>query len=95
MNPRQIIRREYGDSPNFMTPTVVDYGTLSENTRVKVVYELSKGRGFENDTIYGVSVVSYFKETGETLREVDMSCCKSSHRAALEYIGALAEGEGS
>lgn len=56
---RELVRRELGDSKNFMTPTILRYGKLARN----VAFELSRGDGFLRDGfMYGVSIV------GETAR---------------------------
>jgi hypothetical protein len=39
---------------NFMTPTVIRYYDLPDGTMV----ELSSGTGFDNDPIYGVTVLN-------------------------------------
>lgn len=45
-------KRAYHGSRNFMTPDVLGYFPLRNGCA-----ELSRGRGFEGETIYGVTVV--------------------------------------
>lgn len=52
VSSKQAIDRVYGDSKNFMTPTVVDTGWLIEG---KVAYEVSCGR-FLDRRMYGISL---------------------------------------
>lgn len=89
MTARQIIKKEYGNSKNLMTPNVIRYGKISEN----VAYELSEGTGLTNNTIYGVSIVM-MDEQGNTKREFDLSKKLDSLLEAEGYIGRLREGGG-
>lgn len=91
MTPLQIIRKEYGDSRNFITPTVVEVGALPGGA-----YELSTGEGIERNKVYGVSVV-WLKPDGSTERDPMRGGCYHSieeARAAIATLRALAEGEG-
>lgn len=76
---RRIIRREYGDSTNFMTPEPVRYILVGPNRAA----ELSRGR-FGGRTYYGVSVVDVTPE-GETVRRTDLSECFEDREAAEAY----------
>lgn len=73
-----LIRREYGGSSNFMTPTVLAYGLLDDCT----AYELSKGTGFLNEIIYGLSIAQE-RPDGTMSRRTDLSDCFHS-RAAID-----------
>jgi hypothetical protein len=85
LTAREILRREYGDSRNFLTPHVMTRGKL---TRL-VAYELSSGAGLElGSTIYGVSVVRLHKD-GTTERDNEASACFSSLERANEYVEHL------
>jgi hypothetical protein len=73
---------------NFMTPDVVRFGagrtrrTSGGKTRY---YELSKGRGLEDEAIFGVTVRDY---TGARFTP-DLSKVFQSRRAAEDYIATL------
>lgn len=86
MTARQIIKKEYGKSKNFMTPHILRYGKISKN----VAYELSKGTGFKHETIYGVSIVTIDKQ-GNTKREFELSKKLDGILEAEGYIGRLRE----
>ena len=73
MTAKQIINKEYKGKKNFMTPEVLSYGNISNN----VAYEISTGRGFDNEKIYGLSIVK-LNDDGSTKRMTDHSGCFSS-----------------
>ena len=50
---RRIEISSYFRNKNFMTPTVVRYGETEH-----LIYELSLGKGFSQNTIYGVTVLT-------------------------------------
>lgn len=50
----EIFQKTYNDSKNFMTPYVIGYGVLSIDNHI--VFELSQGKDFEENNIYGVTV---------------------------------------
>ena len=81
---RRILHAEFGGEPNFMTPSVVGTGLLSDN----IAWEISSGSGVFGKTIYGVTVVT---EGGRTSRDFKMSDCFDSHKAASQYIKGLRE----
>lgn len=69
---RRIIRKEYGDSNNFMTPDVEDVelvGETGDGTTVAV--ERSRGT-FMGDKLYGASFVAE-RPNGETWRLTNLS----------------------
>lgn len=78
----QIITKEYDGARNFMTLSVLRTGMLYSNT----AYELSEGRGINNNRIFGVSFVRYFPETGMTKRLTNESKMFNSLKEAEEYI---------
>jgi len=86
MTAKQIVKKEYGNSKNFMTPHILRYGMISEN----VAYELSEGTGIEHETIYGLSVV-VIDEAGTTTREHSLSKKLDSLEEAERYIEELRE----
>ena len=79
LTARDILKMEYGSSPNFMTPTVLRRGKI----RSHIAYEISKGSGISGGTIYGLSLVEYDCNTDKTKRLTDKSGCFHS-RASLE-----------
>ena len=81
---REIIKKEYGSSRNFITPKVLGYGKINKN----MAYELSSGSGIYGGTIYGVSVVKLIKG-GKTQRMHDLSSSFKSKYKAKEYIEYL------
>lgn len=90
----QIIRKEFGNSVNFITPTVLEVGKISEN----VAYEISKGTGIFNPWVFGVTIVDYDPATDTTKRResngnIGDSCMVYSLKEAQEYINSLKEGE--
>jgi hypothetical protein len=72
-----------------MTPEVLEFGYILDGPE-PVVYELSKGRGIFDDTIYGVSVVRMYRN-GETERLTDVSQCCGSRAEAVRLIAHLRE----
>jgi len=86
MTALDILRAEYGDSKNFMTPTVLEVGMATE----AVAYELSKGTGFDRQTIWGVSFVRV-NEAGATVRLSSLSDCFHSEADARERIDSVKE----
>ena len=81
---REIIRKAYGDSKNFMTPHVISVGKINQNT----AYELSWGTGFTHSKIYGVSIAKVIKG-GKGQRSYDLSKSFDSKSQALNYINSL------
>lgn len=84
LTARQIIKREYGNSRNFITPQIIRYGKVDKN----LAYELSRGEGIKGEDIYGVSVVE-LKQDGTTERRIDLSNMFYSLREAQDYIKTL------
>ena len=73
LSAREVLRREYGASRNFLTPDRVEVGKLGRDA----AYELASGSGIEPGTvIYGVSVVRVAGDATE--RDHDASSCFSS-----------------
>lgn len=91
VNPGYIINKAYKGYPNIMTPTVIEYGWISEEKQT--AYELSKGDGIparnqRPPTIYGVTVARYSPATG-AVPDYDLSKCLHSPEEAREYIAQL------
>ena len=83
---REMIRQEYGSGKNFMTPRVIRVGKVGRYR----AFELSSGRGFANETIYGVSVVDFDPDTRETRRRTDlMAGCFTTLSKAEYHIEQL------
>ena len=81
LTARQILHREYGHAPNFMTPDVLEVGKLHPC----VAFEVSKGRGFDDELIYGVSVVR-LRCDGTTKRLTRLSELFFSRRQADWHV---------
>lgn len=84
LSAREIIKKEYGDSKNFMTQWVLGH----YKTRRNQAAELSTGIGLFDTRIWGVSVVT-LHEDGSTTRETDLSSCFESEQEARDYIESL------
>ena len=56
MEAKELVKKEYGSSRNFMTPRVLSYGWIVKN---EVAYELSQGYGIKGERIYGLSIVEW------------------------------------
>ena len=85
----ELLRKEYGDSANFMTPDVLRVGLAGDD----MAWELSQGRGFEGETIWGVSVVIELDD-GTTDRPLEPFSQLFHSRAKAEaHIQALKDGE--
>lgn len=80
MNAKEIIQKHYGKSNNFMTPDVIKYGKIGQS----LAYELSSGKGFTGNTIYGLS---FAHETEG--RKNDLSTCLHSIKEVENYIESL------
>ena len=86
LSARKIFRKRFpqGDK-NFMTQNIEKFGKINCN----VAYELSSGRGFENDTIYGVTLVSNNPKKQTTRSLHDISKSFHSKNEAESYINKL------
>lgn len=63
---------------NFITPYVIDYYEIKNG-----VCELSKGRGFFSDYLYGVTVVQ------NGIKNDEISTCFQEEEEAKNYINSL------
>ena len=90
MRARDIFKREYGsNSKNFMTPTVLEVGSI---WRGKVAYEISQGTGMRNQPIFGVSIASYDAKSDTTRRHPDpVGGCFGSLNTARDHLNFLRE----
>ena len=84
MTAKEIIRKEYGTSKNFITPTILSTRKL----RPWAACELSQGTGFSYETIYGVSIVVVLP-SGNTHRVSKLSDCFHNIEDAKRYINSL------
>ena len=82
---REILKREYGSSRNFMTPTRVSIGKISRS----IAFELSSGE-FGGPAIWGVSFAEMM-EDGGTSRRADISESFGSRGEAEAYISEIKE----
>ena len=86
LTARQIIRKEYGNSTNFITPYVVKYGKISRT----VAYELSRGTGpLSQHMLYGVSIAVWDEDTNTTRRAIQTSKLFDLLWDAEQYIEKL------
>ncbi len=69
---------------NFMTPDIIEYG----HTKNGLKYELSEGRGFNNDKIFGVTVGNKLS----TEVDHDKSDMFYSLQDARDYINTIQKG---
>ena len=97
MRARDILRAEYGNGKNFMTPVVLEVGSL---WRGRVAYELSRGEGlvrrgsgiYPPSSIFGVTIASYDPDLDTTRRYTnDISGCFGSLDAAKDHVNFLRE----
>ena len=85
LSARQIFKKKYRDSKNFMTPYVLKYGKINNN----LVYEVSSGEGFDHDIIYGITFISFNSTTDKTTPENDLSCMLRSEEEVNQYIESI------
>tara|TARA_Y100000310_G_scaffold116318_1_gene114996 strand:- start:210 stop:728 length:519 start_codon:yes stop_codon:yes gene_type:complete len=71
----------FGNSPNMMTPNVLEYGWIKKGEKA---YELSEGYDMNNDSIYGVTVI-----TINPLKRSDDGMLLHDVITAREYIEDL------
>ena len=92
----RIIRAEYGDSRNLMTPTVLERGIVGtwahqEGGTVHRAFELSRGRGMDGESLYGVAIVDWNSRTCQTQRMRTLSDVFGSLAAAERHLERLRE----
>lgn len=71
MSIRIVFEKYYNGEKNFMTPDVYGYAKRQFGEEY-LLFEKSKGRGFENERIYGVSALVYNPTTGYT-QKIELS----------------------
>jgi len=82
-------------SKNIMTPYVLDYGKKNNH-----IFEISKGKGIDHKTIYGVTVLeinggdesgAYTKTINSTnyYHDTDLSCLCHSMDEVNNYVSTL------
>ena len=81
---RAIFKREYPRQMNLMTPKFISLD-LAGN----IAYEISEGRGIDDERIFGVTVVKYFPETDTTNRLYHLSGCFHSWFAVQERVAEI------
>ena len=87
LNANEIFNRVYEGAVNFMTPEIIERGKLDKFS----AYELSRGKDFSGNYMWGVTVCSYIPETDEKIRYRNISRCFFNRSEALEYIDYLKE----
>ena len=93
MNIPSIFSRVYNGKPNFITPTMISYGSFHN---AKFIYELSRGDGIfgRSKYIYGVTVLEL--DNGEYKPNNDLSIGGFyTEEEALHYIDELKERSNS
>ena len=83
MKARELIKKEYGSSCNFITSRILSYGWVKRN---RMAYELSQGCGIKGENIYGFSVVEW---NGTASRRNDLSDVFYSRDGIKQYIKQL------
>lgn len=85
----EILKKEYGNSKNIMTPHILGRGKISP----AIAYELSEGTGIEREPIFGLTLVKVTdtKEswTNFTTERMDESKMFRSKDEAKSYIKQL------
>ena len=79
MTATQAFRQQFGDSPNVMTPTVLEHGTTTRHH-----WELSTGDGIFGGQLFGVTVLTLDGERTEGLSQ-----SWSTETEAREFITTL------
>ena len=83
MEARELIKMEYGNSHNFITPHIISYGWIIKD---KVTYELSQGYGIKGERIYGLSIVKW---NGTTSIRSDLGGIFYNRDEIKQYIKQL------
>lgn len=82
----EIFRREFDGVPNFMTPTIVEFGEFDN----AFVYEVSKGKGMEfNSVMFGFTVLE--STANGWIRRGDLSKSFENRGQLNNYINRLTE----
>jgi hypothetical protein len=93
LTAREILLRVYGDSKNFMTPHIMEYGKISP----ELAWELSFGDGVFHGIIWGVTFAAIHPHTdgaGLRYRKFNYMCrggflCRSDALAYIEHVKAI------
>ena len=83
MEARKLVKMEYGNSHNFMTPRIISYGWVVKD---KVAYELSRN-GTKGKRIYGLSFVEWNGTTSK--RRSDLCNIFDNRDEIKQYIKQL------
>ena len=86
MEAKELVKKEYGSSRNFMTPRVLSYGWIVKD---KEAYELSQGYGIEGERIYGLSIVEW--NGTASIRRSDLGGIFYNKDEIKQYIKQLKE----
>lgn len=86
MRTHEAFKAAYGGHKgvNFMTPNIIREGKVGS-----LHYELSEGRGFDNQPIFGVTVVEETEGGRHAALRPDLSTVFQSKAEAEHYIASL------
>ena len=79
-----LFSKYFNNKPNFMTPKVIKYGHSNG-----YYYELSEGKGLNNNKIYGVTILSVNPASNAIYHHKSLSDCFFTLGAATDYIKEL------
>jgi hypothetical protein len=77
------------DHPNFMSPNIIKLITKGNNS----IIEVSQGRGFEGQKIYGVSIINQTKDGFET-DQSDLNQMFENKDEAINYAKSISKQKG-
>lgn len=86
MTPAEAFKQEYGQRVNFMTPNIIRYGWATDG----VAFEISRGLGFDNKPIFGVTIIEV-DANGKTRRRTDLCNMFFSIEEARSHIKEVAD----
>ena len=84
MKARELVKMEYENSHNFITPHIISYGWVVKD---KMAYELSQGYGVKGERIYGLSIVEW--NGTASIRRNDLSDVFYSRDGMKQYLKQL------
>lgn len=79
---QQVFGRVYKGHGNFMTPNSIRHGEKGD-----YIYEVSEGRGFTNEKIYGLTCLKKVK--GVYVRDTEHNDCHHSIASVDEAIAKI------
>ena len=81
---KAIFTDYFNGQSNMMTPDCYSWGFISRYMNRHLIWELSKGKGFSNDTIYGITVLEINDAGNVTRKPAGLSM--GGFRSELEAI---------